>query len=72
MTLHEYLSSRDLKPSAFAAEIGVPASTITRILNGERSPGLELMRVIRDKTAGAVTPNDFLPALAPTETGAAA
>ena len=63
MTLHQYLSLRDLKPSAFAAEIGVPASTITRILSGERSPGLDLLTLIRDKTNGAVTPNDFIPAL---------
>lgn len=61
MTLHEYLAQHDKKPSAFAAEIGVPASTITRILNRERSPGLDLMSLIREKTDGAVQPNDFLP-----------
>lgn len=60
MTLQEYLSSTDKKPSAFAAEIGVPASTITRILNGERTPGLELMELIHQKTAGQVQPNDFM------------
>lgn len=61
MTLHEYLTSRNLKPSVFAGEIGVPASTITRILSGERSPGLDLLKLIRDNTDGAVSPNDFLP-----------
>jgi len=71
MTLREYLQSRDMKPSAFAAEVGVPPSTITRILNGERSPGLELMRAIRDNTNGEVQPNDWLAAPAPT-TGEAA
>lgn len=65
MTLEQYLSERNIKPSAFAAEIGVAASTITRIMNGERSPGLELLALIRDKTGGAVTPNDFLPPLTP-------
>ena len=71
MKLAEYLSARGLKPSAFAAEIGVPPSTITRVLNGERSPGLDLMRIIRDKTGGEVQPNDFLTEHAPTQ-GAAA
>lgn len=61
MTLQEYLVSRDnMKPSAFAAEVGVPASTITRILSGERSPGLDILTRIRDKTGGLVTPNDFI------------
>lgn len=60
MTLHEYLKIRDMKPSVFAAEIGVPSSTVTRVLKGERSPGLDLMRIIRDKTGGQVQPNDFL------------
>lgn len=72
MTLQEYLTDRDIKPSVFAAEIGVPASTITRVLNGERSPGLDLLRTIRDKTNGAVTPNDFLPSLGAASAEAAA
>lgn len=62
MTLHEYLAIRDLKPSAFAAELGVPASTITRLINGERSPRLELIGRIQAATGGKVTANDFLPA----------
>lgn len=65
MTLEQYLTDRKIKPSVFAAEIGVAASTITRVMSGERSPGLELLTLIRDKTGGAVTPNDFLPPLTP-------
>jgi len=61
MTLEQYLAERKIKPSVFAAEIGVAASTITRVMSGERSPGLELLTLIRDKTGGSVTPNDFLP-----------
>lgn len=67
MKLETYLSQTGMKPSAFAAELGVPASTITRILRGERSPSLGLMAVIREKTGGLVQPNDFLPAPTPTE-----
>jgi len=70
MTLHEYLASRGMKPSAFAAEIGVAPSTISRVLSGERTPGLDLLRLIRDKTHGQVTPNDFLEPFLPSETSA--
>ena len=69
MTLEEYLASHDQKPFAFAAEIGVPASTITRLLKGERSPRLDLIRKIHAATSGKVTANDFMGA--PSE-GAAA
>lgn len=62
MTLAQYLAAIDKKPSVFAAELGVPASTITRILKGERSPGLDLMRRIREHTEGSVSPNDFVSA----------
>lgn len=65
MTLQEYLVARDIKPSVFATEIGVAPSTIARILSGDRSPGLDLLRLIRDKTQGQVTPNDFLEPLTP-------
>jgi plasmid maintenance system antidote protein VapI len=69
MTLEQYLSWKNLRPTAFAAELGVPSSTITRILRGERSPGLRLMVQISEKTAGAVTPNDFVTSVK-TETAA--
>jgi transcriptional regulator with XRE-family HTH domain len=60
MTLAEYLKMKEIKPSVFAAEIGVAPSTITRLLNGERSPGLPLVKLIRDKTKGEVSPEDFM------------
>jgi len=59
MTLSEYLTSNSKKPSHFADEVGVPASTITRILNGDRRPGLPLLLKILKATNGIVTPNDF-------------
>ncbi len=62
MKLADYLSRENLKPSNFADTIGVPASTITRILKGERSPGLDVMRKIADATAGDVSAlDDFVP-----------
>jgi predicted transcriptional regulator len=70
MTLEKYLSDAGMKPSSFAAELGVPASTITRLLKGERSPRLDLIGRIQTATAGKVTANDFL-APAPTPERAA-
>jgi 3,4-dihydroxy 2-butanone 4-phosphate synthase/GTP cyclohydrolase II len=60
MKLSAYLSREKLTAARFAGRIGAPASTITRILRGERSPTLEIMARIAEATAGAVTPNDFL------------
>lgn len=61
MKLAVYLKTHEIQPSAFAAAIGTPASTVTRLLRGERSPGIELMAKIKAATGGEVTPNDFLP-----------
>lgn len=60
MTLSEYLKSEDIAASRFAALIGVPASTVLRVIKGEREPGLELMRKIAEATNNRVCPNDFL------------
>lgn len=60
MKLAQYLSQNEIKPSVFAAEIGVAPSTITRLIKGERSPRLDLIRLIREKTGGAVTADDFM------------
>lgn len=61
MKLADYLKAKNLKASAFAAEIGTPVSTVTRLLKGERSPGIALMAKIQDKTNGKVRPADFMP-----------
>lgn len=61
MKLATYLSENGKTPSAFAAEIGCPASTVTRLLRGERSPGVDLMAKIKNATGGKVAPDDFLP-----------
>jgi transcriptional regulator with XRE-family HTH domain len=60
MKLETFLSERNKKPSVFAAEIGVSPSTITRILRGERSPGLDLVMRINAATKGKVKPSDWL------------
>ena len=60
MKLADYLKSEGLRPSHLAAMIGVPASTVTRLANGEnKNPTLDLMKKIAKISRGAVTPNDF-------------
>lgn len=59
MTLDQYLSEQDMKPSAFAAELGVAPSTITRIVRGERAPGFQLVMKIMEKTGGKVSAADW-------------
>ncbi|WP_084412480.1 helix-turn-helix domain-containing protein [Fulvimarina manganoxydans] len=60
MTLADFLRTNEMSPAAFAAELGVPASTITRIIRGERTPRLDTIQKIVAATSGAVTINDFV------------
>ncbi|MGV7034884.1 helix-turn-helix domain-containing protein [Methylobacterium symbioticum] len=60
MDLATYLSERQIRPAAFAAEIGVPPSTITRILRGERDPRGATIRKIVEGTQGKVTAGDLI------------
>lgn len=60
MTLDRFLSLSNTLPSQFAARIGVSASTITRIVRGERRPNLETLQKIVRATEGAVTADDFM------------
>lgn len=61
MKLTDYISSKKMTASQFAGEVGVPASTITRLLRGERRPGINLISRIVQATEGRVTAEDFLP-----------
>lgn len=60
MKLTAYLEKNNLRPATFAMRLGVPTSTITRLVNGEKRPGMELMEKIAKETEGLVMPNDFL------------
>jgi plasmid maintenance system antidote protein VapI len=59
VTLKEYLEAKELKPSQFAASIGVEPSTIIRMANGERGPSLAMALRIETETDGAVTVQDW-------------
>ena len=67
MTLSEYLQAENMKASHLAERLEVPASTISRILNGQRRPSFGLMRKIAEVTGGKVTPNDFVAVALPDE-----
>lgn len=62
MKLAAYLTQQNLKPAQFAERIGVPASTITRILSGAREPRLKTVVKIETGTDGAVRIADFVEA----------
>ena len=67
MNLSDYLSEAGLKPAEFADKLGVPPSTIGRLLNGERSPRLETIAKIEAATGGRVTVQDFYEQHRPTQ-----
>jgi transcriptional regulator with XRE-family HTH domain len=71
MKLAAYLDLRNMSPAKLAEKIGVPASTITRILNGDRAPRLDTIQKITAATDGAVTADDFLRPLPAAQAGAA-
>lgn len=71
MDLVAYLSERNIKPATFAGEIGVPPSTITRILRGERDPRGATIRKIVTGTGGKVTAADLIAEPAPVQEAAA-
>lgn len=61
MNLATYLESQKIKPAQFAALIGVPASTISRILRGDREPRLSTAQKISQATGGKVSLSDLVP-----------
>jgi len=60
MTLADYIKAKQTTASRLAGEVGVPVSTITRLLRGERKPGIDLVSRIVDATNGEVTAEDFM------------
>lgn len=60
MDLPAYLAERQITPTTFAGEIGVPPSTIHRIIRGERDPRGATIRKIVAGTAGKVTATELI------------
>lgn len=59
MTLKEWLKRNDMKPSDFAAKIGVTEQAVYCWLRGARKPCEISLFMIRAATRGQVTANDF-------------
>lgn len=81
MRLTEYLVETGTKPSGFAERVGVAPSTVSRILNRERSMSLDMAVKMARATDGQVTIDDIIaefsnddpaPPLADVQAGAAA
>lgn len=54
MTLSDYLAEAKLKPSQFAEQLGMPASTILRIISGKREARIGTAAKIVAATGGKV------------------
>ena len=59
MHLSRWLEKESQTPANFAKSIGVPASTIYRIIRDGRAPTHQVMERIVRGTRGGVLPNDF-------------
>ena len=59
MRLSEFLAETDQNASTFAAALGVPVSTVTRWLRGDRLPSLSFLHRIHEVTEGKVSAIDF-------------
>jgi hypothetical protein len=59
MTLTEYLRTRDLTITAFAAMIGEKRETVSYIANGTRKPSGRVLAKIMAATDGRVTPAEL-------------
>ena len=62
MQLVEWMRRKHVSQRQLAETLGVAASTLCRILSGERNPSVRLMRRIQEATGGAVTPTDLVEA----------
>jgi len=64
MKLQLYIEKTNLTKSQFAELANIKAPSLSRWLNGSRTPSPEMMLKIYKITKGKVTPNDFI--LSPT------
>lgn len=61
MRLRDYLHSKGLTVTEFAAQIGVSHAAVVRYVHGQRRPEWSVMARIAKVTNNRVRPNDFAP-----------
>lgn len=59
MRIDQYIASNGLTLEKFGDLVGVNHTTVSRWVRGVSFPSSRVMRVIAEKTGGAVQPNDF-------------
>jgi transcriptional regulator with XRE-family HTH domain len=72
MQLAAYLKANGISDEDFGQRIGVTRQAVHRYKTFGRFPEKEILTLIVEATSGAVTPNDFLQALATSEQQGAA
>lgn len=60
MTLTEWRTQERLTMQQAADRLGISQPTISRLEGGKQRPDWDTLELLREKTSGAVTPNDFL------------
>ena len=60
MKLHDYLQTKSIKRSEFAALIGKSQSYVTMLCQGAIWPSRDAAQRIAEATGGLVTANDFV------------
>lgn len=63
MQLADYLRANGISDDDFGQQIGVSRQAVHRYKTFARAPKKPVMTKIKEVTAGAVTPNDFLQAV---------
>lgn len=58
--LRAYLEANNIRRSAFAESVGVSKGYVTELLNGSKTPGLQLAVKIDAETCGAVPPGSWI------------
>lgn len=60
MTLTEWRERENLTMQQAADRLGLSQPSISRLESGKQRPDWGTLETLREKTGGAVTPNDFL------------
>ncbi len=60
MKLEQYLNDNEIKHHEFAGKVGTSQASITRYVNGDRRPSIEMIEKIKRATKGKVQHADWI------------